>query len=268
VYFSKKSDEIEMRILVTLLTTLHILNVFAQQDRQKAFTFDYNYQIPKGVLAERFGDNSSITASYFFEKPNNFFYGIEASYMFGNNVKDTNIFDNISTESGAIIGGDGYYANVNLMERGFDSYVFVGYALHAHNSRTLFFPYLHRLAFENLSGIYVSTGIGYLQHKIFIDTKNQNIPQLNEEYKKGYDKLSGGISTKLSIDYKYYSKKGNVQFSIGVNYITGFTKNQREYLFNEMSYTTEEKILDQLIGFKFGVIIPVQRKNQEEFHYY
>ena len=62
--------------------------------------------------------------------------------MFGSTLKDTNIFNNISTSTGAIIGGDGYYANVNLMQRGWNSFLFGGYAFHFSN--------------KNLSGIYVS----------------------------------------------------------------------------------------------------------------
>ena len=89
--------------------------------------------------------------------------------MFGSTLKDTNIFNNISTSTGAIIGGDGYYANVNLMQRGWNSLLFGGYAFHSN---------------KNLSGIYVSQGFGFLEHKIFIDTRNQNIPQLDEEMKK------------------------------------------------------------------------------------
>ena len=95
------------------------------------------------------------------KKENNFFYGIQGNYLFGNNVKDTTIFDNITTSTGAIIGAEGQYANINLMERGFDAHLFIGYALHFNE--------------QNLSGFYFSSGLGFLQHQIFIDTKNQNV---------------------------------------------------------------------------------------------
>ena len=104
----------------------------AQEAKQSAFEFSYNYQIPIGELSERYGNNSAVGISYFSEKFNNLVYGIEASFMFGSTLKDSNIFNNISTSTGAIIGGDGYYANVNLM-RGWNTFMFGGYAFHFSN---------------------------------------------------------------------------------------------------------------------------------------
>ena len=241
------------RICIIVLSTF-FLNTTAQDYIQSVFAFNYNYQIPIGDLANSFGNNSAVGASYFFERSNNLIFGIESSYLFGNNVKDPNIFDNISNSSGAITGSNGYYANINIMQRGFDAYIFTGYAFH-------FFE-------NNLSGLYVSQGLGYLQHQIFIDTKNQDIPQLNEEMKKGYDRFSNGFSTRFSIDYKYYHKNERFQISSGVNYTMAYTKNIREYDFANNDYYADERKWDKLLGVKIEVIIPIQRKNKEEFHYY
>ena len=243
-----------MRTLCTFLLTLFITSSFAQEKKQSAFTFGYTHQLPIGDLAERFGDNSSIGCSFFIEKENNFFYGIQGNYLFGNNVKDSTIFDNLATSTGAIIGADGQYSNINLMERGFDVHLMLGYAFHTNES--------------DLSGFYLSGGIGFLQHQIFIDTKNQNIPQLNEEMKKGYDRFSNGFSTKFSTDYKYYHKKGKFQISSGVNYTMAYTKIQRAYDFANKEHYSSKRKWDQLLGFKVEVIIPIHRKNEEEFHYY
>tara|TARA_Y100000385_G_scaffold273707_1_gene315891 strand:+ start:594 stop:1325 length:732 start_codon:yes stop_codon:yes gene_type:complete len=239
-------------ILIFLFSTF--LNVNAQDNKQSAFTFNYNYQIPTADLANTFGNNSAIGASYFSETNDNLFYGIGGNYMFGNNVKDTTLFDNISTSIGGIIDASGHYANINLLQRGFNTHIFVGYAFHFTNN--------------NLSGIYLSQGVGYMQYQIFIDTKNQNIPQLNEEMKKGYDRFSNGISTKFSADYKYYHKKGKFQISSGVNYTMAYTKIQRAYDFANKEYYSSKRKWDQLLGFKLELIIPIHRKNEEEFHYY
>lgn len=241
------------RVCATLMSIV-FLNANAQENKQAAFAFNYNYQIPIGNLANTFGNNSSVGASYFLERSNNLIFGIEGSYIFGTDIKDPNIFHNISTSTGAIIGTNGHYANINLMQRGFDSYLFTGYAFH--------------FAEGDLSGIYISQGIGYLQHQIFIDTKNQNVPQLNEDMKKGYDRFSNGFSTKLSVDYKYYHKKGRFQISSGFNYTMAYTKNQRAYDFANNKYYSSKRTWDQLFGIKIEVIIPINRKNEEEFHYY
>ena len=243
-----------MRTLIIFYFTFLTFTCFAQKNKQNTFDFGYTHQLPIGKLAERFGDNSAISFSFMQEKENNIFYGVQGSYLFGNNVKDTTIFDNIATSTGAIIGADGKYANVNLMERGFDAHLFIGYALHLNK--------------QNLSGLYFSAGIGFLQHQIFIDTKNQNIPQLNEEYKKGYDRLTNGMSSKWEATYRYYDKSGNFQIYAGINMTLAYTSMRREYQFDNMKYIPKIKNWDKLAGMKIGVIIPIHRKNEEEFHYY
>lgn len=243
-----------MRKFYLVITSILCLNMNAQDNKQSAFAFNYNYQIPIGELANIFGNSSSVGASYFFENSNNIIFGAEGNYIFGSDIKDPAIFDNISTANGAIIGSDGHYANINLMQRGFDAYLFSGYAFHFSENK--------------LSGIYISQGFGYLEHQIFIETKNQDIPQLNKEMKKGYDRLSNGFSTKLCVDWKYYHKKGRFQIGSGVNYTMAYTKIQRAYNFAANEYYTNKRTWDQLLGIKVELIIPIHRKNEEEFHYY
>tara|TARA_B100000214_G_scaffold371707_1_gene348577 strand:+ start:3917 stop:4660 length:744 start_codon:yes stop_codon:yes gene_type:complete len=240
--------------IFSLLFTILYLNVKSQENKQAAFTFNYNYQIPIGKLSTTFGHNSAIGASYFFENNNNIMLGLESSYLFGSNIQNSTIFENIATSTGAIISANGQYANINLMQRGFDSYIFAGYTFH--------------ISKDKLSGFYLYQGLGYLEYYIFIDTKNQDIPQLNENMKKGYDRFSNGMSAKSSIDYKYYHHKGRVQMSIGLNYTFAYTKNQRTYDFQNNEYYSNKRKWAKLIGFKTEIIIPIQRKNQEEFFYY
>ena len=109
-----------MRFLLIFYFTFYSFVVYSQNNKQSAFTFTYNHQFPKGELAKYFGSNSAVGCSFFQEKENNFFYGIQGSYMFSNNIKKTNLFNNITTSTGAIIAGDGTYANIILQQRGFD----------------------------------------------------------------------------------------------------------------------------------------------------
>lgn len=229
-------------------------NTSAQDNKQSAFTFSYNYQFPFGSIANTFGNNSAIGTSYFLETSKNYIFGLEGNYIFGSSIIDETIFDNINTSSGSIIGGDGRFANINLMETGFDSYIFGGYCFHFSD--------------KNFSGIYISQGIGYLQYKILIDTKNQNIPQLNEDMKRGYDRFTNGFSTKISIDYKYYHKSGMLQISSGINYAMAYTKVQRSYDFKNNLEYLDSRSWDQLLGLKFEIIIPINRDNDEKFHYF
>ena len=71
-----------MRNILFILLSVVFINLKAQENKQSAFTFNYTYQIPTSDLANTFGDNSAIGASYFSETANNLFYGIEGNYMF------------------------------------------------------------------------------------------------------------------------------------------------------------------------------------------
>ena len=104
-------------------------------------------------------------------------------------------------------------------------------------------------------------------HTDLLDTKNQNLPQLNEQYKKGYDRLTSGFSSKWEMSYKYFSPKGRFQISTGLNIILAYTKNRRPYLFDQQAPVEDKMRWDNLIGLSLGVIIPIKRANDEKFHY-
>ena len=184
----------------------------------------------------------------------NLFYGIKLNYIFGGKIKDSTIFSNISTEQGYVIDGNGTYANIILLQEGFNPNIYVGYA--------------YLLKENNPSGFYFSIGLGFLQHRIIIDTKNQYIPQLNNEYKKGYDQLTNGVSTQFVLDYILIAYKNRFKMFAGIDYTMAYTKNRRAYDFNNMVSLNDELRADQLLGLHIGLIFPINRKNTEEFHYY
>ena len=63
-------------------------------------------------------------------------------------------------------------------------------------------------------------------------------------------------------------KNSNLQFFTGLEYTLAFTKNKRNYNLSNMQNTSENLRYDQLMGLKIGLIIPISRKNTEEFHYF
>ena len=70
-----------MQKIYIALFSIIFLNLNAQENKQSAFSFNYNYQIPIGDLANTFGNSSAIGASYFLEKSNN----INSDFNFYNN---------------------------------------------------------------------------------------------------------------------------------------------------------------------------------------
>ena len=71
----------------------------------------YGMQSPGGDMADRFGINSSVGLSTEFKFRSNWSIGLEAYLMFGSDVKERNMLDSILTESGFIIGADGFQSS-------------------------------------------------------------------------------------------------------------------------------------------------------------
>ena len=244
-----------MRKVFLMLFCFSTMQVISQEQQNKltAILFDYTHQFPYADLAIDFGDNSSIGISVIRKRADNLLIGIDGSYIFGSKIKEESLFDEIATENGEIINKDGLFANVLTFERGFSTFLLGGKAF--------------TFSENNESGIYLMGGIGYMQHKIRIQTQEDFIPHLSEEYKKGYDRLTGGISMKINANYMYFSKKNNIKFFAGVELIKGWTKNLRAYNFDEMEYTSKNYRNDILVGVKAGVIIPIFKRTTAEFHY-
>ena len=145
------------------------------------FSASYAVQIPGGDLADRFGVNSSIGGTFTLKLKSKWIFSLEGHYLFGNNLKETHIFDSISDSYGGIISTNGDYASLNVTERGVQLCLRMGRV----------FPVFK--ANPN-SGIMASIGAGYLQHKIWIEVEDNNAPQIGEEYIKGYDRLTSGFA--------------------------------------------------------------------------
>ena len=143
-------------------------------------TISYSYQIPGGDLSKRFYPNSTIGAGYLFKTKKNWFFGADGYFMFRDKVKETGILKNISTSDGNIIDGNGIYADVRLYERGYNLGLKTGKLIPFYGP-------------NKNSGIMILCGTGFLQHKIRIENPDNSAPQIKDDYKKGYDKLSNGL---------------------------------------------------------------------------
>ena len=65
----------------------------------------------------------------------------------------------------------------------------------------------------------------------------------------------------------YFSKKTFLKFVVGIELINAITRKERVYNFGDMNYNVSNLQLDQFLGIKTGVIIPINRMNQGNFHY-
>ncbi len=217
-------------------------------------TIGYAFQLPAGDLAERFGWNSMIQGGYYYKFKSQITLGLNGAFLFGNQVKETNMLNALISEGGGIVDQDGKFADIRFYERGFHFSLTAGKMISWNKPNPN-------------SGILILAGAGLLQHKIRIETIGNTVPQLNKEYKKGYDRLSNGLSLHEIIGYYYFGNKHLVNFYVGLEFIQAFTQNRRSFNYDEMR-KDDRKRTDLLFGLRAGWMLPLYKRAPHKFYFY
>ena len=242
-------------LLVTCFSGKSQINVRDSAVEGYIFNFGLGAYVPSGDISERFGSNMSLGIDAFYKTKSNWLIGPSFNYLFGSTVKNEDeIFKELLTADGNFIGGNGDYASVRVLERGFSLSGKFGKII------PVFGP-------NPNSGLLIQFGAGYLQHKIYIEDLGDAVPQLNDEYTKGYDHLHGGLALVQNIVFYHSDNKRVTNFTIGFEFMQAFTKNLRQYNYSTRSYDLEDK-LDLFYGIKATWFLPIYNKNVQKFYYY
>lgn len=217
------------------------------------FNASYAYQWSGADMANRYGNNSNIGASFTVKTNNNWYFGIKGNFLFGAAVTDTKVLRNIATKNGFVIDNDGRLTDVHLGQRG-SSFFAVGGRMF-----NIFAP-------NKNSGIIVYAGPGFLQHKISIKFQD-DIASLTDDYKKGYDRFSVGYAANAFIGYLFLSKNRLLNFFSGFDYTIGWTKSLRKYNF-DIQETDNKTYTNTLYGIRLGWIIRLNRRKNQEYYYH
>ena len=214
----------------------------------------YSFQLPGGDLEDRFGWNSMLEAAYSYKFKSNIALSVNGGFLFGSEVKESDILSGIQNGDGLVLGNDGKFADVRLYERGYHISLTVGKLL------TWGRP-------NHNSGIMLSAGPGFIQHKIRIETIGNTVPQLSKEYRKGYDRLTNGLGAHEMVGYYYLGNKYLINFFAGFEFMQVFTKNRRDFNFDTMSKDDDSR-LDLLFGIRAGWMLPLYRKAPQKYYFY
>jgi hypothetical protein len=206
-------------------------------------------------LALRYGFLNHIGFMAGYKTNKNWFYGVDANYIFGNKIRVSGLFGDLVDSYGNITDMNGDPTLVVLYSRGFNANLAIGKVIPIFNS--------------NLnSGLFIHAGAGMLAHKIRIETNDQVSPSIELEYKKGYDRLSMGINTHQFIGYAFMANRGFINFYGGFYIQEGFTKNQRPLFYDQPEIpVSTETMLDIQYGLKIGWFIPVYKRLPKEFYF-
>lgn len=247
---------------LAFMAVMLFTQVFSQQKvsdtamRVPMFYASYNFQIPIGDLSDRFGVNSNVGGGFLYKTASGFYLGADFNYIFGKDIRiGDELMSNLKTEAGNIIDLSGNWTSYALFERGY--YV-----------RGKFGKLLNFVAPNPNSGIVLMGGAGYLQHKVRIQVENNTAPQLQGDYKRGYDRLTGGICISEFIGYQYLGNSRLVNFMGGFEFVQGWTSPLRDVNFDTGEPDEKQSRFDGLIGFRIAWIIPIYTRMPEEFYYY
>jgi|LauGreDrversion4_2_1035121.scaffolds.fasta_scaffold278171_2 hypothetical protein len=206
-------------------------------------------------LAERYGYLNHIGISSGYKTNKNWYWGLDANFMFGNQTRMTGLFDHLTDDYGNITDINGDIAMVLVYPRG----------VNANLSFGKLFPVLSPNA---NSGILVHFGGGYLLHHLRIETNDQVVPQIELDYKKGYDRLTTGLNFHQFIGYSLLANAGAWNFYGGFYMQEGLTKNRRTIFYDQPDNLVSTKTrLDIQYGFRLGWYIPFYRRQPKDYYF-
>lgn len=214
------------------------------------FHVSFGGHLPGKDMADRFGLNGAYGGGFEFLTASNFFVGVEGEGLFGAKVHDDPIAL-LRAPDGTIIGNDRAIASVALRERGLYFGGNLGYLLTFGDER---------------KGLRFSMGAGWLQHRILIQDNRHVLTQVTGDYKKGYDRLTGGLALNEFLGWQKLGKYRRSNFMVGFEFNQGFTQSRRDWDFNEMRKLSGKR-LDLRFGLKFAWTLPFYMVKSDEIYY-
>lgn len=218
------------------------------------FSFHMSGHLPGGDIAQRYGANLGVGGSYFFKSQKNWVFSADFTYFSGNKFKEDSIFDALKDEYGDYINIFGEIGEVAYYERGFYT------GLKAGKLFPVFGP-------NPNSGLLVMVSGGILQYKTLIHQDGRDIPAINEEYMKGYDRLTNGFGISEFIGYLHLDSKEPINFYAGLEFHQAWTQCRRDWNFDTMGPDLTKR-KDFLYGFRVGWIFPINKKSTDTYYFY
>lgn len=207
------------------------------------FQFHYTHITPGGDFASRFNEFNAMGAGFLFKNTHNMLFGAEGGYHFGNNLKPSNLLNNLTNSVGAINTNSGTPALVSLGMRGFSVLGKLGYLIPVSSK-------------NRNTGIKIMLGGGLVMHKININITQNNVPSLTEERVAGYDRYSSGWAFSQFVGYQHHSVNRYTNFYVGAEMMQAYTYNRRKFNYDEMQYDLKMHN-DFYYGVRFAWMIPV-----------
>lgn len=254
-----------IRFLIFINCFISIATIAQTKSEQKDYRntllmgITYGRHQSVGILNERFGGSNTIgfNTSYKFGK--NWQANFQINALFGSVVKENGMFDSISNNGTELLDVNGNFAEIRLYQR--------GYMWHFDFGKIIPLSPLNKN-----SGLLMTAGLGFMEHKIKFFHQRDVLPQLEGDYFKGYDRLTNGLMWRGFVGYQRIDDEQMLNFMAGLEWMHGFTQNRRSFNYDTRTADLRKRN-DLLIGIKIGVMIAIQgrkagtKKGQEEKYF-
>lgn len=249
----------KLALALILLTAVNNKSALAQNTnsieagRFFSVGFSFSSYVPGGDLADRFGNHFGLGITPQFKTSSNWIFSANGQFIFGNDVKQPGLMANLYSEKGELLDKDGQIATILLFQRG------MSYSLRVEK--------LFAIQPEKNpnAGIVLGFGLGFLQHKIRIEHQNNRMPQIDDGYEKGYDRLSNGTLLEQNIGYYHISRKKLTNFRVELVFNQGFTQSRRDYNFDDRAKDTKKRI-DLFSGVRVTWQLPLYRRMANDYY--
>jgi hypothetical protein len=209
--------------------------------------------MPAGDLADRFGFFSDLGFRVEIKNRQNWLFGGAADFYFGNRLREGDVLAGLRGDNGFLIGTDGFQYLPQFYMRGWSM------ALTAGKVTGL-------LAANPNSGVVLSAGAGYLQHRIDIGFEEEYLPQLEGDYEKLYDRFTSGPYIQQYLGYLYNGSQRFVNFRAGVLFGQAFTKARRPFQ-ADIGVPPQDTRVDLQIAFQVAWVLPIYENPKTRFFY-
>lgn len=209
-------------------------------------------QLPSGDMVKRFGANMVMGGNFQYKTNKNWIYALDFNYQYGRNVKE-DVMKQLKTPEGNIVDNAGNPADLRITERGA-------------TLRLTFGRVFKALGPNKNSGLMVSFGTGLMQHKINLYDAQQKVAAVKGDLKMGYDRFSMGFCVSEFVGYLFLSKNRLTNFYVGLESIQGWTHSLRKLNYDTGLRDTQQR-LDILTGLRFGWILPLYKRQPNDFYY-
>ena len=233
---------------------------------------DVNYlgSSPGGDLSERFGWTNQMGASIGIKHKSNFYASIGANFLWGETVKEEpginqmgydylyDLGDTAFVREIGFIDGNGNAERPAVFQRGFSVPIRVG----------KIFPKLSLTKKENEnSGPFVEVGVQFIQHQLKYEFKSEELTWANDDFLKGYDRLTNGIGVLQSVGYRYFGSNRYVNVFVAFDISQNFTRSRRSLNYDTNTVDTQQR-MDILTGVRVGWSLPLYKVASSSQYYY